>query len=153
MRFTLSGAYQFADTFDVVSADPAIVAQAGRIAGAFHFRFEDGREARTHVSGATANRVVDGAGEIFGTMRINVFEAEAEPRDSELLFLAYTGDVRVENGSRVTVAVRGAFIGGTGRHAGATGSLELTSINGVFTDGRGELVLAQRGSGGQAAEA
>ncbi len=142
MNYTLSGAYQFADTFDVLNADPLIVAQAGRIAGAFHFRFADGREARTHVAGATANRVTAQGGAILGTMKISMFEVEAEPRDSQLLFLAYDGDVAVEGGSRVTVEVRGQFIGGTGRYAGATGTLELTSIIGVFTDRHGTLVMA-----------
>jgi hypothetical protein len=75
-------------------------------------------------------------------MKISMFEVEAEPRDSQLLFLAYDGDVAVEGGSRVTVEVRDQFIGGTGRYAGATGTLELTSIIGVFTDRHGTLVMA-----------
>ncbi|MGL4612112.1 MAG: hypothetical protein ACRCYY_20945 [Trueperaceae bacterium] len=140
LSFELSGGYQFADTFNVSSSDPFIFAQAGRLTGSFLWRFEDGREARTHINGATANRVTADSGEIFGTMQINMFEAEGAAPNSELLFLAYEGMIKAE-GSKVTVAVKGRFIGGMGSYQGATGNLELTSINGFFNDGRGHLAL------------
>jgi hypothetical protein len=136
--FKLTGGYQFADTFNVISADPFVHAQAGRLTGSFQWKFADGREARTHINGATANRVTAQGAEIFGTMKINMFEADGKPVDSELLYLAYEGAISAE-GSKVAVKVKGRFIGGTGRYAGASGSVELTSINGFFDNGTGTL--------------
>jgi hypothetical protein len=138
--FDLSGGYQFADTFNVISQDPFIYAQAGRLTGAFLWRFADGTEARTHINGATANRVTTQGAEIFGTMKINMFEATGAAPDSELLYLAYEGRISAE-GTKVTVAVKGRFIGGTGRYKGATGEVELASINGFFNNGKGTLNL------------
>jgi hypothetical protein len=138
--FTLLGGYQFADTFNVTSQDPFIFAQAGRLTGAFQWRFADGTEARTHVNGATANRVTALGAEIFGTMKINMFEANGAAPDSELLYLAYEGQITAE-GTKVSVKVKGRFIGGTGRYNGATGDVELTSTNGFFDDGKGTLRL------------
>jgi hypothetical protein len=138
--FKLMGGYQFADTFNVISSDPFVYAQAGRLTGAFQWKFADGREARTHINGATANRVTAQGAEIFGTMKINMFEAEGKPADSELLYLAYEGTISAE-GSKVSVKVKGRFIGGTGQYAGATGNIELTSVNGFFDNGTGSLNL------------
>ena len=143
--FAVDGGYRFADTFDVVS-DPAqgapiVFAQAGRLTGAFRFRFDGGPELRAHIAGATANRVTAEGGMIFGTMQINMGEAEAAAPGTHLLYLAYEGDVSVEL-SRVTVAVKGRFIGGTGRYEGASGTLEVTSVNGFFADGTGTLELS-----------
>jgi hypothetical protein len=100
----------------------------------------DGTEARTHVNGATANRVTAQGAEIFGTMTINIFEATGAAPDSDLLYLACEGRISAE-GSKVTVAVKGRFIGGTGRHKGATGEVALSSVKGVFNDGKGTLTL------------
>ncbi|MEM9194013.1 MAG: hypothetical protein AAGF12_32860, partial [Myxococcota bacterium] len=88
-HFTLSGGYQFADTFDLSHHDPFVFAQAGRLTGSFRWRFADGRELRTHVNGATANRVSPMGAEIFGTMKIHMFEADGSAPDSDLLFLGY----------------------------------------------------------------
>jgi hypothetical protein len=74
-------------------------------------------------------------------MMINMFEATGAAPDSELLCLAYEGRISAE-GTKVSVAVKGRFIGGTGRYKGATGEVELTSINGFFNDGKGTLNLS-----------
>jgi hypothetical protein len=140
ITFKLTGGYQFADTFNVIASDPIVYAQAGRLTGAFQWKFADGREARTHINGATANRVTAQGAEIFGTMKINMFEAEGKAPESELLYLAYEGTIAAQ-GSKVTVQVRGRFIGGTGQYAGATGTVELSSINGFFDNGIGTLNL------------
>jgi hypothetical protein len=114
--------------------------QDGFLTGAFLWRFADGTEARTHINGATANRVTTQGAEIFGTMKINMFEATGAAPDSELLYLAYEGRISAE-GTKVTVSVKGRFIGGTGRYKGATGEVELASINGFFNNGKGTLNL------------
>ncbi|MEM9188488.1 MAG: nuclear transport factor 2 family protein, partial [Myxococcota bacterium] len=99
-----------------------------------------GRELRTHVNGATANRVSPMGAEIFGTMKIHMFEADGSAPDSDLLFLGYEGQIRAKE-SKVFVHVTGRFIGGTGRYANASGEVELTSVNGFFDDGWGTLSI------------
>jgi steroid Delta-isomerase len=69
-----------------------------------------------------------------------MFEATGAAPDTELLYLAYEGVIKAE-GTKVTVSVKGNFVGGTGRYKGATGQVELNSINGFFNDGRGTLSL------------
>ncbi|MEM7709283.1 MAG: hypothetical protein AAF264_00710 [Pseudomonadota bacterium] len=144
--FAVDGGYQFADTYDVRSdpsaGAPFVLAQAGQLTGAFRFRFDDGPELRAHMNGATANRITPEGAEIFGTMQINMDEAEGAAPDSNLLYLAYEGAVAAE-GSRVTVTVEGRFVGGTGRYEGASGTMSVTSVNGFFADGMGELVLPE----------
>ena len=144
--FAVDGGYRFADTFDVTSdpsdGAPFVLAQAGRLTGSFRFRFDDGPEMRAHIAGATANRVTAEGGRIFGTMQINMGEAEAAAPGTNLLFLEYEGDVTAE-ASRVTVVVTGRFLGGTGRYEGASGTLTVTSVNGFFADGSGTLDLAE----------
>jgi hypothetical protein len=142
IKFELHGGYQFADTFNVISNEPFVYAQAGRLTGSFLWKFADGTEARTHINGATANRVTTQGAEIIGTMKINMFEASGATRESELLYLAYAGQISAE-GSKVTVKVKGDFIGGTGKYKGATGKVTLTSINGFFNDGSGQLEINQ----------
>lgn len=143
--FAVDGGYRFADTsdvaFDPVGGAPFVLAQAGRLTGAFRFRFQDGPEMRAHIAGATANRVTAEGGRIFGTMQIKMGEAKAAAPGTNLLRFAYEGDVSAE-GSRVTVQVAGRLLGGTGRYEGASGSLEVTSVNGFFADGTGTLALA-----------
>jgi hypothetical protein len=140
--FKLTGGYQFADTFDIMQQQPFIFAQAGRLTGSFLWQLEDGTELRTHINGATANRVTEQGASIFGTMKINMFEAHRTAPESELLFLAYEGVITAE-GTQVTVAVTGYFVGGTGRYEGATGEVKLKSINGYFNDGQGQLNLSK----------
>ena len=146
--FTLTGGYQFADTYPVDNQEPFIHAEAGRLTGSFHWEFEDGTSGNTHVNGATANRMVPEGNSLFGTMRINMFELEGLPRDEHLLFLQYvSSDFRLE-GSQVIITVVGQFVGGTGNYAGASGTLELTSVNGYIGTGTGTLIVPD----GQATE-
>jgi steroid Delta-isomerase len=144
--FAVDGGYRFANTFDLASnpADgaPFVFAQAGQLTGAFRFRFKNGAELRAHIGGATANRVTAEGGRIFGTMQLNMGEAEAAAPGTNLLYLAYEGDVSA-TGSRITVNVAGQFLGGTGRYKGATGTMKVTSVNGFFADGTGTLILAE----------
>lgn len=140
LGFEIAGGYQFADTFLIQQEDPSIHAQAGRLTGAWAWSFEDGTTGHTHVNGATANRITPEGAEIFGTMRINMYEMDGSPPESSLLFLAYEGTIEAD-GSKVIVHVSGRFAGGTGACAGATGDLELTSVNGYFSDGTGALTV------------
>lgn len=138
--YSVEGGYRFADTFKVQSGDPFIFAEAGRLSGAFKFTFENGLELRAHIEGATANQVTPEGGEIFGTMQIDMGEAEGGDPSGNLLFLSYTGSIELY-GFAPVVTVNGTFIGGTGRYDGASGTLSVTSINGFFDDGTGELIL------------
>lgn len=140
--FTAHGGYHFADTYAITVDDPLIYAQAGRLTGAFRMMFDNGLELRTHVVSATANRVTERGTAIFGTMRIDLGEAEGVDPESNRLFYAYEGDVELR-GSVQIVRVSGEFVGGTGRYTGAEGTFSVTSINGFFTDGTGELILAE----------
>ncbi len=124
----------------MISQAPSICAQAGRLTGDFLWRFGDGTEARTHVNGAKAIRVTAQGAETISTMKINMFEATGAVPDSDLLYLAYEGGISA-GGTTVSVAVKGRFIGGTGRYKGATGEVEPTSLNGFFNNGKGLLNL------------
>ncbi len=55
-------------------------------------------------------------------------------------YLAYEGAIGAQ-GTKVTVTVKGRFIGGTGRYQGASGNVELSSLNGFFNNGKGVLSL------------
>ena len=141
MNFKLTGGYQFANTYKISNKEPFIYAEAGQLTGSFRWEFDDGTSGNTHVNGATANRMVPEGNSLFGTMRINMFELDGSPTDSQLLFLQYTSSEFKLEGSKVIITVVGQFVGGTGKYEGASGSLELTSINGYIGNGAGTLVL------------
>ena len=103
--------------------------------------FDNGLEIRTHVEGATANRVTAKGTSMFGTMRFDLGEGEGADPKGNLLYLAYEGSIELQ-GSVQIVTVEGEFIGGTGRYENATGDFQATSINGFFTNGTGNLMLA-----------
>lgn len=151
LDFTVIGGYRFAESFSLQQQDPFVFAQAGQLTGSWQWTI-DGRTANTHVNGATANRVRGGAdNELFGTMQIDMFEFEESTRGSDLLYLAYRSSVFTQADPTLTIKVEGEFIGGTGKYAGARGHLTVTSVNGFFSDGVGQIVLPENGSGEVAA--
>lgn len=142
IKFTVIGGYQFAEGYALHQEQPFVFAQAGQLTGAWHWEFDNGQQGNTHVNGATANRVLGGTqNELFGTMQVNMFELEGSAPGQDLLFMAYTATHFEVEGSQVSIRVNGEFTGGTGRYAGARGFLTVTSVNGFFADGRGELWL------------
>lgn len=141
VQFELTGGYQFADSFLIANDEPFIYAQAGRLTGAWQWRFEDGTIGTTHVNGATANRITPEGATLLGTMKINMFEIDGSPPESQLLFLAYESTKFYAEGSKVTITVEGRFVGGKGKYAGASGNLEVTSVNGFIGQGTGRLVF------------
>ncbi len=142
LKFTVIGGYQFAEGYSIQNNEPFVFAQAGQLTGSWHWEFENGKKGNTHINGATANRVVsNGKNDLFGTMKINMFEFEDSPRESDLLFLAYKAQKFEINGSQVTIKVSGEFTGGTGKYENARGWLTVTSVNGFFEDGKGEIIM------------
>lgn len=144
LKFKVIGGYQFAEGYTIQNNAPFIFAQAGQLTGSWHWEFENGRKGNTHINGATANRVLfNGENELFGTMKINMFEFEGSAPDTDLLFLSYKAQKFEVNGSQVTIKVSGEFIGGTGKYKDARGWLTVTSVNGFFEDGKGEIILGE----------
>lgn len=142
MQFDITGGYQFADSFIITNDDPFIYAQAGRLTGAWQWRFEDGTVGTTHVNGATTNRITPEGATLLGTMKINMFEIDGSPPDTDVLFLAYESSAFQVQGSKITITVNGRFVGGKGKYAKAAGDLEVTSVNGFIGQGKGVLQLA-----------
>jgi hypothetical protein len=145
IKFKVIGGYQFAEGFSIQNGNPFIYAQAGQLTGSWHWEFDNGKIGNTHVNGATANRILpNGKNELFGTMKINMFELENSNRDEDLLFLSYSAPVFKLDGSKVTIKVVGEFAGGTGKYKNANGYLTVTSVNGFFENGMGELFLEEQ---------
>lgn len=145
LKFKVVGGYQFSEGYSIQNANPFLFAQAGQLTGSWHWEFENEKKGNTHINGATANRVLtNGNSELFGTMKINMFEFEDSDPNSDLLFLSYKSQKFEVIGSQVTIKVSGEFIGGTGKYDGATGWLTVTSVNGYFDDGQGELILGEK---------
>ncbi len=144
LKFKVIGGYQFAEGYAIQSNDPFVYAQAGQLTGSWHWEFENAKKGNTHINGATANRVLyNGKNELMGTMKINMFEFEGSEPESDLLFLSYKAQEFTIEGSKVTIKVSGEFTGGTGKYQGARGWLTVTSINGFFDDGKGEIYLGE----------
>lgn len=139
LSFTITGAYQFTETFTVHSDNPFVHADAGRIAGAWHLTFEDGTAGNCHVNGATANRITPTGAALFGTMQINMFEVTGDASRTDLLYLSYVSSSFEVDDPNVDIVVEGTFVGGAGRYAGASGTLRLRSINGYIGEGSGTL--------------
>ncbi|MBP2833766.1 nuclear transport factor 2 family protein [Aquimarina sp. U1-2] len=144
LKFKVIGGYQFAEGYAMQNNEPLVYAQAGQLTGSWHWEFENGKKGNTHINGATANRVLyNGENELMGTMKINMFEFEGSASGSDLLFLSYKAQEFTVEGSKVTIKVSGEFTGGTGKYQGARGWLTVTSINGFFDDGEGEIYLGK----------
>ncbi|GMN05055.1 hypothetical protein MTsPCn5_04430 [Croceitalea sp. MTPC5] len=144
LKFKVIGGYQFAEGYSIQNKEPFIFAQAGQLTGSWHWEFENGKKGNTHINGATANRVsYNGKHQLFGTMKINMFEFEGSAPETDLLFLSYKAKKFELEGSQVTIKVSGEFTGGTGKYQGARGWLTVTSINGFFEDGKGEIILGE----------
>ncbi|NET38553.1 MAG: hypothetical protein F6K19_42260 [Cyanothece sp. SIO1E1] len=144
LKFKVIGGYQFADGYSIQNNEPFIFAQSGQLTGSWHWEFENGKKGNTHINGATANRVLfNGKHELFGTMKINMFELEGSAPETDLLFLSYNSELFEVEGSQVTIKVSGEFIGGTGKYEGARGWLTVTSVNGFFENGKGEIILGE----------
>ncbi len=141
--FKVTGAYQFTETFTIHSEKPIIHAEAGRIAGAWRFEFEDGTSGSCHVNGATTNRVTSDGAALFGTMRIDMFEVTGDASRTDMLYLAYESTSFNVEGPNVDIVVQGEFIGGTGRYKEASGNLRVRSVNGYIGEGSGTLTLGE----------
>lgn len=143
LSFTVTGAYQFTETFTVHSDKPFVHADAGRIAGAWRFEFEDGTSGSCHVNGATANRITPNDASLFGTMRIDMFEVTGDASRTDALYLAYESTSFQVDGPNVDIVVEGEFVGGAGRYEGATGRLRVRSVNGYIGEGTGMLSFGE----------
>ncbi|WP_430907473.1 nuclear transport factor 2 family protein [Maribacter sp. 2-571] len=144
LKFNVKGGYQFAEGYSITNNEPFLFAQAGQLTGSWHWEFENGKKGNTHINGATANRLLfNGNHELCGTMKINMFEFEGSAPETDLLFLSYRSEQFEVNGSQVTIKVSGTFTGGTGKYEGARGWLTVTSVNGFFEDGKGEVILGE----------
>ncbi|WP_299530599.1 nuclear transport factor 2 family protein [Ulvibacterium sp.] len=144
LKFKVIGGYQFAEGYSIQNDEPLVFAQAGQLTGSWHWEFENGKKGNTHINGATANRVLfNGEHELFGTMKINMYEFGSSAPLTDLLFLSYKAQKFEVDGSQVTIKVLGEFIGGTGKYQNARGWLTATSINGFFEDGKGEIILGE----------
>ncbi len=141
LKFQLKGGYQFADSFKIVSDSPFVYAQAGQLTGSFLWEFEDGTTGATHINGATANRITTEGPELFGMMKINMFEMEGSPAESDLLFLSYEAESFKIDGTKVTIVVKGRFVGGSGKYKDASGELRVVSVNGYINEGNGIIKL------------
>ncbi len=143
-KFKVVGGYQFAEGFSIQNNEPFIFAQAGQLTGSWQWEFENGKKGNTHINGATANRVLPtGQSELFGTMKINMYELEGTAINQDLLFLSYIAPIFKIEGSKVTIRVVAEIIGGVGKYKDASGYLTVTSVNGYFEDGRGEIFFNQ----------
>lgn len=141
LSFTVTGAYQFTEAFTVHADDPLVHADAGRIAGAWRFEFDDGTSGSCHVNGATANRITPSGAALFGTMKLDMFEVTGDATRADALYLAYESTSFYVDGPTVDIVVEGQFVGGAGRYAGATGSVRVRSVNGHIGEGNGTLIL------------
>lgn len=144
MKFSVRGGYAFANPHDIFALDEGVVARSGQLTGAWSFAFEDGGPSgNAHLDAATLFRKTPRATELSGLMRFHMHEVDGGPEGSAWLYLSYEGsDLRFE-GSKAIFAVEGQFVGGTGKYQGATGWLQVKSVNG-FDEGRGELFLEQQ---------
>lgn len=142
MKFTVQGGYAFGETHDIMASDQGIIARAGHLTGAFSFDFEDeaGPSGNAHLDASTLFRLTPKGPSLSGLMRFHMHEIDGGDPGSGWLYLSYEGTEFAFEGSKSTLVVEGAFVGGTGKYEGATGWLRVTSVNG-FDTGEGELTL------------
>jgi hypothetical protein len=145
MQFEITGAYSFADTYDVMQPNDGVIARAGRLTGAWRLKEQAGRSGNVHVNAATAVRIVPNERPtLMGTMELNMSEFENSAPGTDALYLAYEGVDFQQNGlSELTIAVEGRFVGGRGKYQGATGSVKVVSVNGFIENGVAEVRLPQ----------
>lgn len=142
VKFTARGGYAFGDSHDIIDLEQGVLARAGLLTGAWRFEFDDaeGPTGNVHLDASTLFRRVGDDLSLSGLMRFHMHEIDGAAPGSAWLYLSYEGtDLRLE-GTKATFVVEGRFVGGTGRYAGATGWMRVTSING-FDSGEGELHL------------
>ena len=142
MQFKITGAYSFADTYDVIES--GVIARAGRLVGAWRLEREDGKVGNLHIQAATAVRIVPNeAPALMGTMVLNMSEFENSAPGTDLLYLAYEAtDFHLEGPSQQIITVEGRVVGGRGQYAGASGLLRVVSVNGFIDNGLAEVHLA-----------
>jgi hypothetical protein len=145
MQFEITGAYSFADTYDVMKPNDGVIARAGRLTGAWHLTEKAGRSGNVHVNAATAVRIVPNERpSLMGTMELNMSEFENSTPGTDALYLAYEGVDFQQNGpSQLTISVEGRFVGGRGKYQGATGTLKVASVNGFIENGVAEVMLPE----------
>lgn len=124
--FDFVAGYGWGESFVLLSE--TTTARAGKLVGAWEWRFDDGEVIRSRFSAATKSRAKPFL--LVGTLEFSM------PRNDKL-YADYRG-LSFVNG---VVTVEGSFIGGTGRYENAAGEFRLTARNGVITDGRGSLKL------------
>lgn len=54
MQFEITGAYSFADTYDIMQPSEGVIARAGRLTGAWRLKELAGRSGNVHINAATA---------------------------------------------------------------------------------------------------
>jgi hypothetical protein len=145
MQFEITGAYSFADTYDVMQPSEGVIARAGRLTGAWRLKEKAGQSGNVHVNAATAVRIVPNERpSLMGTMELNMAEFENSTPGTDALYLAYEGVDFQQNGlSQLTIAVEGRFVGGRGKYQGATGTLKVVSVNGFIENGVAEVRLPE----------
>jgi hypothetical protein len=50
MQLKITGAYSFADTYDVMHPEDGVIARAGRLTGAWRLVSDDGRSGNVHLA-------------------------------------------------------------------------------------------------------
>jgi steroid Delta-isomerase len=147
ITFSITGGYAFANPHALSRLEDGVLAQAGPLIGSWQMRRDDGKVGTLHVNAATAMRLVPGeAPSLMGTMELNMAEFEGSAPGSDALYLAYESPLfEIKSPTDVTITVKGRFVGGKGRYAGASGNLLLVSKNGFISDGRALVQLPAAG--------
>lgn len=140
--FEVTGGYGFGDRYEIIDPSAEVFALSGSQGGAWEWTFDDGQVGSTHLEISTGfNLTSEGMG-LTGVVRMDMAQLDGST-PGEYLYLAYEGTEFIEEGAKQTISIAGNFVGGTGRYAGASGTLEATSVNGFIDGGTGELVTLE----------
>jgi hypothetical protein len=145
MRFQITGAYSFADTYDIMARSDGVIARAGRLTGSWRLiDIATKASGNAHLNAATALRIVPGeAPSLIGTMELAMSEHHNTAPGTDILWLAYEATSFEQIGANTTIVrVEGRVVGGRGRYAGAKGDISVVSVNGFIEDGRMNIHFA-----------
>ena len=146
VTFQITGAYSFADTYDVMAPIDGVIARAGRLTGSWRLvDVASGASGNAHLNAATAVRIVPGeTPSLMGTMELAMSEHHNSAPGSDVIWLAYEASGFEMRGPNTTViTVDGRVVGGRGRYVSATGDLRVVSINGFIDNGQLRVRLAR----------